>query len=138
MGVPVVLAGRGPMAEALRSMAARATVRTLLVEAPSDAFLRTLYRLAEVYVYPPVEDFGIMAVEAIASGTPTIVNAVGGATETISLTHGGATLDFSADRAAFETAYKTAIACDMRSASLSTMMFDRSSFLQRVDSWMGQ
>jgi glycosyltransferase involved in cell wall biosynthesis len=45
--------------------------------------MRALYRRALVFVFPPVEDFGIMPVEAMAAGTPVIANAAGGAAETV-------------------------------------------------------
>ena len=38
--------------------------------APSTALLRALYQRAAVFVFPAVEDFGIMPVEAMAAGAP--------------------------------------------------------------------
>ena len=45
--------------------------------------LVTLYSEAKALIFPGVEDFGIVPVEAIASGTPVIAYAKGGALETV-------------------------------------------------------
>lgn len=45
--------------------------------------LKTLYSRARALVFPGVEDFGIVPVEALASGTPVIAYAKGGALETV-------------------------------------------------------
>lgn len=81
--VPVVLAGSGPGEEFLRSYAEESEAEVHFILSPSHALLRELYARAIAYVFPPVEDFGIMPVEAMASGTPVIANAVGGARESV-------------------------------------------------------
>ena len=53
------------------------------VHQPSFPLLQALYRRARALVFAPVEDFGIVPVEAMASGTPVIANAVGGAAESV-------------------------------------------------------
>ncbi|AWG00575.1 glycosyltransferase family 4 protein [Clavibacter michiganensis subsp. insidiosus] len=82
-GVPVVLAGSGPLAEELRAQADAARVPVTIVPRPSDALLYTLYQRALAYVFPAVEDFGIMPVEAMAAGARVLVTDVGGATESV-------------------------------------------------------
>ncbi|OUE22620.1 D-inositol 3-phosphate glycosyltransferase [Clavibacter michiganensis] len=82
-GVPVVLAGSGPLAEELRAQADAARVPVTIVPRPSDALLYTLYQRALAYVFPAVEDFGIMPVEAMAAGARVLVSDVGGATESV-------------------------------------------------------
>lgn len=49
----------------------------------SDAELRDLYAGARALLFPGVEDFGIVPVEAQAAGTPVIAFGAGGALETV-------------------------------------------------------
>ncbi len=48
-----------------------------------DVGLRALYRGAEALLFPGIEDFGIVPVEAQAAGTPVIALGKGGALETV-------------------------------------------------------
>ncbi len=49
----------------------------------SDEELRDLYSNAQALIFPGVEDFGIVPLEAQATGTPVIAYAAGGALETV-------------------------------------------------------
>lgn len=91
--LPVVIAGGGPEEGALRAMASASRVPVHFVIDPSDALLYSLYQRATVFVFPPVEDFGIMPVEAMAAGTPAVVNVEGGAPETLAGRPVGAVFD---------------------------------------------
>jgi glycosyltransferase involved in cell wall biosynthesis len=51
----------------------------------SDQEVRELYARSEAFVMPGEEDFGITAVEALASGKPVIALGRGGALETVPL-----------------------------------------------------
>lgn len=81
-GLPVVLAGSGPEEQRLKSIAAELTVPAHFAIAPSDALLYALYQRAGVFVFPAVEDFGIMPVEAQAARTPVVTGRMGGQVET--------------------------------------------------------
>lgn len=83
LGVPAVIAGSGPMAEKLRAQASSASVPVHFEVQPSRERLRDLYRGAEALVFPAHEDFGIVPVEAIASGTPVVGPAIGGLLESV-------------------------------------------------------
>lgn len=82
-GMPVVIAGDGPDGERLRSLAASSSTPVVFIKKPSNELLRNLYRKAAVVTFAPIEDFGIVPVEAMAAGTPVLVNAVGGASESV-------------------------------------------------------
>ena len=57
--------------------------RLVVAKGVSDEELRTLYAGAKALLFPGLEDFGIVPVEAQASGTPVIAFGKGGALETI-------------------------------------------------------
>ncbi len=83
LGVPVVVAGTGPERDSLQALAASASVPVHMLGFVSDALMRALFQRALAFVFPPVEDFGIIPVEAMAAGCPVIVNRVGGAAESV-------------------------------------------------------
>ena len=76
LGRRLVIAGSGPMESALRAQAAG---RVEFVINPSDDVLARLMAEAEALLFPGVEDFGMIAIEAMAAGTPVIAFAAGGA-----------------------------------------------------------
>lgn len=103
--LPVVIAGSGPEESNLRHLAAGVRVSVAFVIAPSDALLFSLYQRSLAYIFPAIEDFGIMPVEAMASGTPVLANAIGGAGESVMRCEGGlllATFDPDEVRHAFD------------------------------------
>lgn len=95
VNLPVVLAGAGPDLSRLRQIAEKASVPVIFVDTPSDALLYTLYQQAMVYIFPAIEDFGIMPVEAMAAGAPVLCNALGGAGESVALANVGECADFT-------------------------------------------
>lgn len=81
--IPVVLAGDGPELPFLRRVADETPGMVTFIHRPSFSMLRELYKRALAYVFPAIEDFGIMPVEAMAAGTPVIAPSIGGASESI-------------------------------------------------------
>lgn len=83
-GLPVVLAGGGDDEARLRAYAeTRHRDKVFFVVDPSDELSSALLRQALALVFAPVEDFGIVPVEAMAAGTPVLVNITGGAVESV-------------------------------------------------------
>jgi glycosyltransferase involved in cell wall biosynthesis len=82
-GLPVKVAGRGPDKSRILAAAAAAKVPVDVIESPSNEDLRDLYRNAACFVFPTVEDFGIVPVEAQAAGTPVVALRAGGALDTV-------------------------------------------------------
>lgn len=80
LGEPLVIIGDGPLLPALRKLA-KPNVR-LLGQQPFRA-IKDHYARCRALVFPCVEDFGIVPVEAMASGKPVIALARGGALETV-------------------------------------------------------
>lgn len=133
-GVPVVLAGSGPLRDALHDRGAAASVPVRIVDSPSTPMVRALLRRARVVVFPPVEDFGIVPVEAMAAGTPVIANAEGGAPESVvdGLT-GVLVHDF--EPATLRTAYETARALDPDACRARAAVFSGDAFRARLLDW---
>ncbi len=80
LGAPLWVAGDGQQAELLRR-GRPASVRWL--GPVSDAELPALYQGARALVFPGEEDFGIVPLEAMASGRPVLALGRGGALETV-------------------------------------------------------
>jgi glycosyltransferase involved in cell wall biosynthesis len=76
----LVVIGGGEMIAALRQLAGP-TVEILGAQ-PTDV-LRSFYAKAKALIFPGEEDFGIVPVEAMASGRPVIAFRKGGACETV-------------------------------------------------------
>jgi glycosyltransferase involved in cell wall biosynthesis len=136
-GLPVVLAGSGPQRAELAAVAAAASVPVIIVDRPSDELLYALYQAALVFVFPAVEDFGIMPVEAMSLGTPVLVSSVGGAKESVIALSGGALME-SFDSASLKRGIDDALASDMtRAVRDADTAFGAESFSHRLRNWMG-
>jgi len=80
LGRRLVVAGTGPMLPELRRLAGPSVEFRGRV---SDWELRTCYAEARALLFPGIEDFGIVPLEAQAAGTPVIALGVGGTLETV-------------------------------------------------------
>ncbi len=80
IGYPLKIVGSGPMQSRLRAMA-KPNVE-LLGGRDRDELIR-LYAGCRALVFPGEEDFGIVPVEAMASGKPVVALGRGGARETV-------------------------------------------------------
>jgi glycosyltransferase involved in cell wall biosynthesis len=72
------IVGSGPEEAELRALARRLEAEVEFFGYVSDAELGEFYRRARALLFPGVEDFGIVPVEAIASGCPVIALGEGG------------------------------------------------------------
>ncbi len=80
-GVRLLVAGAGPAESSLKGLAAG--TRTEFLGAVSDAELRRIMGDARAVILPGEEDYGLVPLEANASGRPAIAYGRGGALETI-------------------------------------------------------
>lgn len=80
LGLPLHVVGTGRNESHLKNLAEGNIV---FLGNLSDDELRLQYSGAKAFIYPQLEDFGIMPLEAAGCGTPTIALAQGGALETI-------------------------------------------------------
>ena len=76
LGKKLIVAGQGPELARLRQLAG---AHTTVINAPSDEQWTKLFAGAKAFIFPGVEDFGITAIEAMASGKPVIALKRGGA-----------------------------------------------------------
>lgn len=130
-GLPVVLAGGGPDEQDLRAHAAEAGVPVELITNPSDELLYALYQRAIAYIFPAVEDFGIMPMEAIAAGTPAVVNEVGGAREGVEAVGGGSVLR-GEEGVHYVEALEEALSADRSEMVKSVRHFGNMNFERRI------
>ncbi|MEW8958859.1 glycosyltransferase family 4 protein [Neomoorella humiferrea] len=82
----LVVAGKGPMEEQLQSRARELGIGYKVTFAGyiDDSTRNQLYRAARVAVFPSLyEPFGIVALEAMAAGTPVVASSTGGLAEII-------------------------------------------------------
>jgi glycosyltransferase involved in cell wall biosynthesis len=76
LGKKLIVAGSGPMEKSLRRLNGRYTKFEI---APSSSRWVELLQNAQALIFPGVEDFGMVPVEALACGTPIIAFEKGGA-----------------------------------------------------------
>lgn len=137
LGVPVVLAGNGPIAPRLHTLAKQAHVPVEIIRAPSDAMLYALYQAALVYVFPSVEDFGIMPVEAAAAGCPTVVLRAGGASEATTEGVSGTVAEDASVTALAEAAAAAAL-LDRQRIPAAVARFDVKVFASDLRRWVSE
>jgi glycosyltransferase involved in cell wall biosynthesis len=80
LALPLVIYGSGPEYKNLR-LKAKSNIK--FVGRVGDTDLSRLYSECIAYIQPQIEDFGITAVECMASGRPVIAYAKGGSLETV-------------------------------------------------------
>lgn len=132
---PVVIAGDGPDMDRLRSLALGSPSPVVFLGQVTDPMLFELYSRTIAYIFPPIEDFGIMPVEAMAAGSPVIAGMVGGASETVVHGRTGSLVDFGSShemRLALDAAASVS-----RSACIErAWTFDTNVFTKKIVSWL--
>lgn len=133
--LPVVIAGRGPGEARLRALAATANVPVSFVISPSDPMLYSLYQAALVFIFPVVEDFGIMPVEAMAAGCPVVTVNVGGASESLTAGVSGEIVAELSPRVLGDAAIR-ASAFRASEVASSVIHFRKERFLRQIRAWI--
>lgn len=84
-GLQVVVGGDGPLRGELESLAGSLGVRAKFLGYVKDEDLPSLYRAADLFVLPTraLEGFGLVAIEAMACGTPAMGTPVGAIPEVL-------------------------------------------------------
>ena len=141
MQKPLVVIGSGEQLEELRRLAGP-TVQ-VLGRQPFEK-IREHYARCQALIFPGVEDFGIVPLEAMASGRPVIAYAKGGVLETVVNGHTGmffneqtedalieAVNNFEADKGRFSSERITEHA-----RRFDKVVFQRKLKL-KIDTWVG-
>jgi len=141
LGRRLLVVGSGPEARALRGVA-RPGVEFLGWR--SDAEIADLYRRCRAVLFPGVEDFGIVPLEAMAAGRPVVAFAAGGALETVvppgtgdpptGLFFDVQTVDALVD--ALRRLESGAIAFDPKALRARAEEFDRPRFRERIAAFL--
>ena len=134
--MPVVLAGDGPLAGELQAAAQASRVPVHIVKKPSTPLLRALYQRSAAYVFPAVEDFGIMPVEAMAAGAPVVANVIGGAAESVLPEVTGALTSFDSDTD-LRGAVTRAMATSRQDRVERAQSFSAERFTDEIKAWVG-
>jgi glycosyltransferase involved in cell wall biosynthesis len=80
LGLPLTVLGNGPEHKRLTKTAGP---EVKFVVGASDSEVADYFSKAQAFIFPGVDDFGIVAVEAMAAGTPVIAYKAGGALDYI-------------------------------------------------------
>lgn len=83
--VPLIVIGKGPDHRRLKKIAGRSV--TFLTNV-SDEQIAERFGESKAFIFPGVDDFGIVAVEAMAAGTPVIAYKAGGALDYVNKSTG--------------------------------------------------
>ncbi len=137
VGLPVKIAGNGPDRSRILAAAERGNVPVQLVESPSDGELRELYRNAACLVFPTVEDFGIVPVEAQAAGVPVVTIAEGGALDTVVDGVSGVYAE-TLEPGELAHAIIRAVDLDRDGPVINSRRFSVDIFNERLTAWVGE
>jgi glycosyltransferase involved in cell wall biosynthesis len=132
---PLKLVGRGPETAELTRLAEQLGADVDFVGYVCDESLSHYYRRARALLFPGVEDFGIVPVEAIACGCPVVALGVGGILDSMtrltSVLYQNATVDGLVDAMlTFESHEDTFKQSDLREQALR---FSEACFLSRLE-----
>lgn len=134
-GLDVVIAGEGPDEPRLRALSDELGARVTFVARPSTELLAEIYRRARALVFGAIEDFGIMPVECMATGTPVVGSATGGTSETILHGQTGALVEDWTDQEV-EQALRICEGTRPVDCKDRAHLFDNESFRRAIRTWV--
>jgi len=81
-GVNLVIAGEGPDLKILERIA-KDSQNIQILSRPTDDQIKYLFTNAQAFIFPGIEDFGMLPVESMACGTPVLAYNKGGLIDTV-------------------------------------------------------
>lgn len=130
MGLKLVVIGSGEMLDEIRRIAGPTI--TVMGSQPFDV-LKTHYARCRALIFPGEEDFGMVPVEAMASGRPVVAYARGGATETVKKGISGVFFGEQSIEAIRNAVTSLAdFECDSHKIAAHAQQFGREQFFQKM------
>lgn len=133
---PLVVIGQGPMIASARAKAFQLGAKVIFLGFVSRSLMVSVIRMAQAMIFPAIEDFGILPVEAMALGTPVLANCVGGTSETVKNGVSGYLTDFKDPQEAARLLEKCKV-LDRQSVRETAKKFDKLNFSNSIVEWMG-
>ena len=135
LGRHLKLVGAGPETAALKRLALELNADVEFVGFVSDEELGHYYRKARALLFPGVEDFGIVPVEAIACGCPVVALGVGGILDSMTPATSVMYFDTTAEALegamiSFEKQEHSFCETDLRARAL---LFSENNFLKQLE-----
>jgi glycosyltransferase involved in cell wall biosynthesis len=115
-GIPVTAAGQGADLQRAAQLYSKNPLVRVQIE-PSDAEVAALYETHKVLLFPALEDFGIVPLEAMASGCWVVAPRQGGTGETVVDGHTGTLFELG-NVASLEQALRKALAAAVETDAL--------------------
>ncbi|OGZ62105.1 MAG: hypothetical protein A3H51_01500 [Candidatus Spechtbacteria bacterium RIFCSPLOWO2_02_FULL_38_8] len=130
LGLPLKIIGTGPEMKKLQKIAKNNIEFVGLV---SEQDLPKYYANAQAFIFPQEEDFGITALESMASGRPVIAYKKGGALESIKENDSGVFFDKQTPEALVEAVKKfQTMEFDSEKIRMSVAKFDKLEFRKKI------
>ncbi|MDO8495710.1 MAG: glycosyltransferase [bacterium] len=131
LGWPLKIIGDGPQKKYLQKIAKPNIEFLGLI---SDHLLPAYYARAQALIFPQEEDFGIVVVEAMASGRPVVAFRGGGSLETIKEGESGVFFDEQTEESLLKTLRQFNPAnFDSQQIRARSMLFDREIFKEKFE-----
>lgn len=99
----------------------------------SEAQLKNYYQRAQGLIFPQLEDFGLVAIEAMAAGTPVIAFKKGGSRDFMVKNINGVTFERQNMKSLLQSLYKFKnMDFDPKKVSKTVQKFDKSNFNRQI------
>jgi glycosyltransferase involved in cell wall biosynthesis len=133
----LVICGGGPEEGALRNYAGSITRpgQVTFINDPSTPQLIEVVRNAKALLFPGIEDFGIVPLEAQSAGVPVIARAAGGALETVVDEKTGFLID-SDDPSEWASAINRVHELDSNACRANALLFSEQRFIGELTEWL--
>ena len=136
LGLPLKIVGGGPEMAKLKR---KATHNIEFLGLVTDSALAELYSASKALIFPQEEDFGITALESMASGRPVIAYGKGGALESIKENESGVFFDKQTPESLVEAVKQfQGMSFDSKKIRMDMAKFDRLEFRKKIVNFLNR